>query len=363
MTKLKKDTQDDEEKKIAEKEAAKDVGSTTSQSQQPQNAAMSVEEWKEKYPGNMQLDYMIGQQQPQQSQQPMQQTQYQPRQFPQQQFPQQTRYQQPQFLQQMSSMPQRRQHAITVGGNQKEDGQKIRKTLLKDYNFKNIDKLNQPIGEEIINNSGNKIKGFEHKIDNYYNEKKSPIALNDIKNNLLFFDNDPKNPMKSLELTFDDRLVFIITTFFIRYLSVILIQWCIDINFIKTFNEGFVYYVIIYLSIFWFIVLFINIDNNEQVDYMNFGNSMNSIRTLFYYFYMGTNGITALFIHSCLIIVLIIIPIVLNITKKEDLEDLEDEEKTNHNILNFDERKKLIKTLSLFTIFIWILTSIIATKF
>jgi len=249
---------------------------------------------------------------------------------------------------------------VIIGGNQKEDGQKIRKTLLKDYNFKNIDKLNQPIGEEIINNSGNKIKGFEHKIDNYYNEKKSPIALNDIKNNLLFFDNDPKNPMKSLELTFDDRLVFIITTFFIRYLSVILIQWCIDINFIKTFNEGFVYYVIIYLSIFWFIVLFINIDNNEQVDYMNFGNSMNSIRTLFYYFYMGTNGITALFIHSCLIIVLIIIPIVLNITKKEDLDD---EEKTDHNILNFDERKKLIKTLSLFTIFIWILTSIIATKF
>jgi predicted nucleic acid-binding Zn ribbon protein len=76
---------------------------------------------------------------------------------------------------------------------------------------------------------------------------------------------------------------------------------------------------------------------------------------------MGTNGITALFIHSCLIIVLIIIPIVLNITKKEDVED--GEEKPDHNILNFEERKKLIKTLSLFTIFIWILTSIIAIKF
>jgi len=75
---------------------------------------------------------------------------------------------------------------------------------------------------------------------------------------------------------------------------------------------------------------------------------------------MGTNGITALFIHSCLIIVLIIIPIVLNITKKEDVDD---EEKPDHNILNFEERKKLIKTLSLFTIFIWILTSIIAIKF
>ena len=38
-------------------------------------------------------------------------------------------------------------------------------------------------------------------------------------------------------------------------------------------------------------------------------------------------------------------------------------EELSINILNYEERKKLIKSLSLFTIYIWILTSIIATKF
>ena len=60
------------------------------------------------------------------------------------------------------------------------------------------------------------------------------------------------------------------------------------------------------------------------------------------------------------IVILLMIPVILNIRKKNDFD--EDEENTS-NILNYEERKKLIKSLSLFTIYIWILTSIIATKF
>ncbi len=162
-----------------------------------------------------------------------------------------------------------------------------------------------------------------------------------------------------LELTIEDRLVFIITTFFIRYISLILIQWSVDINIIKSFEEGFFFYAVIYISIFWFIVLFVNIDNAVKIDYMNFDNFMNSIRSIFYYFYMGTNGITRLLVHSCIICVLLIVPIILNIKKKSDIEESENKD----NIISYDERKKLSKSLSLFTIFIWILTSIIATKF
>ena len=75
------------------------------------------------------------------------------------------------------------------------------------------------------------------------------------------FENDPNNQLNDLQISIDDRLVFILSTFFIRYFSVILIQWCIDINLIKTFDEGFMYYAAIYLAIFWLIVLFINIEN------------------------------------------------------------------------------------------------------
>jgi len=238
----------------------------------------------------------------------------------------------------------------------------ILRNELKDYvSLSNIDNLNEPIIKQNVKyKTINKIKDFEDKIDLYNDDL---IDDDTIKRELNIFDNDPKNPMKELELTFDDRLVFILTTFFIRYLSVILIQWCIDINFIKNFHEGFLYYAIIYLAILWFIILFVNIDNAIQVDYMNFDNPMNSIRSLFYYLYMGTNGITRLIIHSILIIILIFIPIILNIKSKEEEEDVDDDDENNVKILNFEERKKLIKTLSLFTIFIWILTSIIATKF
>ena len=162
-------------------------------------------------------------------------------------------------------------------------------------------------------------------------------------------------------LTFDDRIVFIIATFFIRYITIIMVQWCIDINIIKTFYEGFIYYAVIYIILFWFIVLFINIDNGFDVKYMNFNGFLNSVRTLFYYFYMGTNGVSRLLIHTSLIIILIVIPIILNIKKNTEFKP--DGEQDGVKILDFEERKQLSKALSLFTMFIWLFTSIIATKF
>jgi hypothetical protein len=178
------------------------------------------------------------------------------------------------------------------------------------------------------------------------------------------FENDPQNPLEELEITLDDRIVFIIATFFIRYITLLMVQWCIDINIITSFYEGFIYYAIIYIILFWFVVLFINIDNSYDVKYMNFNGIINSIRSLFYYFYMGTNGISRLLIHTSLIILLIVIPIILNIKKKPEFRDeANDEPVANVKILTYDERKQLSKTLTLFTMFIWLFTSIIATKF
>jgi hypothetical protein len=75
---------------------------------------------------------------------------------------------------------------------------------------------------------------------------------------------------------------------------------------------------------------------------------------------MGTNGISRLLVHTSLILLLIIIPIILNIKKKS--EYIDDEQKGTI-LLTIEERKQLSKSLSLFTIFIWLFTSIIATKF
>jgi hypothetical protein len=265
--------------------------------------------------------------------------------------------------------PQPQQPQQPLGGYKKRlrggDGiegykeSKFRNLLKQDYDFKNITNLNQRIYGDTINTRNktntNKMKEFDEYMDKYND---GDINNDDIKYRLAQFENDPENPLKQLEITFDDRLVFIIATFFIRYISLILIQWSIDINVIKSFEEGFLYYAIVYLSILWFIIFFVNIDSAFQVDYMNFDNIMNSIRSLFYYFYMGTNGITRLFIHTFLICILLVIPIILNIKKTNEYDD-----DKKDNILDFEQRKKLMKTLSLFTIYVWILTSIIATKF
>lgn len=257
----------------------------------------------------------------------------------------------------------------TSGGGYKE--QELRNILKNNFDMKNISKLNKKIfsnntsdvKNDPYSENNNKLKNINDIINKYYD---NPIDEKKTKKELNNFENDPDNPLKELELKFDDRIIFIMSTFFIRYISILLVQWAIDINIIKNFHEGFLYYALIYIFIFWFIVFFINIDNSTQVDYMNFDNFMNSIRSIFYYYYMGTNGVTRLIAHTILISVMIFIPIILNIkntNKSEGSMSNDDELNTDDKIIDYDERKHLIKSLSLFTIYIWILTSIIATKF
>jgi hypothetical protein len=235
--------------------------------------------------------------------------------------------------------------------------------------FRKANEESRKSGNVAAVKTNNKIEQLSNDIDIYNarsSKEKDDIEINkEMIQKIKRFEDDPKNPLEELELTFDDRIVFIIATFFIRYITIIMVQWCIDINIIKTFYEGFIYYAVIYIILFWFIVLFINIDNSFDVKYMNFNGIINSIRTLFYYFYMGTNGISRLLIHTSLILLLIVIPIILNIKKTNEYKP-EDELYSGGSsvkILDFEERKQLSKALSLFTMFIWLFTSIIATKF
>jgi hypothetical protein len=256
--------------------------------------------------------------------------------------------------------------AVNLRDNNNDTFRKVVKVLQKHYELKNLINFNNKNYSDDDNKEKNEynnpILQLNYDIDVFNdNENADEKDLKKIKNKLISFENNPNNPYVHIPISFEDRFVFIFTTFLIRYVSLILIQWSIDINIIKSFEEGFIYYAVLYIAIFWFFVLFINIDNTFKVDYMNIGNALNSIRSLFYYFYMGTNGITRLLVHSCIICVLIVVPVILNIKKYNNYKD-EDEGK-KEKLISYDERKKLNKSLSLFTIYLWILTSIIATKF
>lgn len=105
-------------------------------------------------------------------------------------------------------------------------------------------------------------------------------------------------------------------------------------------------------------VMLVNINNITPTTYMNTDTNLGSLQSMFYYFYMGTNGVSRLLTHSFLIVMLLAIPIVLNIQEKksDDPDEIVD-------TLSYEDKKKLVKTLSLFTIFIWVLTSMIAIKY
>jgi hypothetical protein len=232
-------------------------------------------------------------------------------------------------------------------------------------------KMRKDNSNNLYNNqySNNKIVQLSSYID-IFNKKlisggaATPEDYKDIIAKIRGFENDPNNPIEALEIKFEDRLVFIIATFFIRYVAISMIQRGIDINLITTFYDGFIYYGCIYLVLFWFVVFFINIDDKYTTKYIDTSGFINYIRSLFYYFYMGTNGISRLLIHSLLLLVIIIIPIILNIKNKNNININDDTKDTAPIVmLTLEERTKLSKLLSVFTLFIWILTSIIATKF
>jgi hypothetical protein len=164
------------------------------------------------------------------------------------------------------------------------------------------------------------------------------------------FDNDPMNSLDILAIKNDDRIVFIVITFVIRYITLLLVNWCVEIDIIRSFNQAFMLFSFIYIIIFWLIVMIINV--NISPEYSGETSIIGKVQSVLYYFHFRINDIGRLLAHTLLIILLLIIPIII---KKE--------EKKNDEPLTYDERIDLYKTLSLFTIFMWIFTSIIASKY
>jgi hypothetical protein len=249
-------------------------------------------------------------------------------------------------------------------GMQEED--KLRGSLALEYGMNNLENLTENILKLKENTTGadkfeRKKNGIEDFIDDYYKAHSKPTKAEvskSLQKALDKFETSPSNFLDNIKITREDRLIFIFITFFIRYVTVLMVQWCIDIQIIKDFYQGFLLYAVIYIIIFWFMVMLVNINNITPTTYMNTDTNLGSLQSMFYYFYMGTNGVSRLLTHSFLIVMLLAIPIVLNIQEKksDDPDEIVD-------TLSYEDKKKLVKTLSLFTIFIWVLTSMIAIKY
>ena len=165
-------------------------------------------------------------------------------------------------------------------------------------------------------------------------------------------ENDTMKPLNSLYIKTEDRVLFIAITFLIRYISLSFVEWGMNTNFIITFKQTFLFYGIIYVTLFCFITMIVNITYNYPLMQLQ-DRSIINIQAMLYYFYIYTNGSMRLILHLMFIITLMLIPFIIKLS----------EDSTDNLSYNYEVKKNTKNVLSRFTLVIWILTSILAIKY
>ena len=139
-----------------------------------------------------------------------------------------------------------------------------------------------------------------------------------------------------------DRLIFVVLTYIIRSLALFLVEWGKYTGFITDFNQAFGLYFGMYASIL-FLTLFLT---NGKKDDMIF-------RLLFFYINTQSDdgrGVLRIIVHIFCILLLLPIPLVVR----------EYREFKPKEILSFKEKSKLLNGIQTFSLYSWILTSVVA---
>ena len=165
-------------------------------------------------------------------------------------------------------------------------------------------------------------------------------------------------PDKSINITKEDRIVFIIFTFILRIICLTLSDWALNNNLINTFQILVISYSIIYLLILLIFTMLINITYKYNINNVNSGTTgFSNLTNAFYYFYLipGASLIrnSRIFLHLIIIVMFMFVPFALK-SKKDD-----------NNEINYDyiKKKKFKGLLDKYTFVVWIFTSIIAINY
>jgi hypothetical protein len=150
---------------------------------------------------------------------------------------------------------------------------------------------------------------------------------------------NPENEKVSMT----DRVIFIAVTFMIRGLALFLIDWGINSTLITTFNRAFLYYTLIYFTLFMMWVLLVNAGSEgENIP----------LKMAFYYVNWRANGLGRILVHLAVQTFLIPIPFIV----REPSQSAPD-------TTTFEKRRAVYRVLSNFTIFVWVITSVIALRY
>jgi hypothetical protein len=160
-----------------------------------------------------------------------------------------------------------------------------------------------------------------------------------------------------LEITLIDRIIFISITFMIRFIALALIFWGLNSNLINNFKTAYIYYSCIYILFFIFITALVNVMYYYPIFELFSNISLTNMPNFLYYFYIHFNGPYRLILHISIILILLVIPFVLELDKKT-------EDQTELNIsFDFNQKEKILNSISYFSLGVFALTSIIALKF
>jgi hypothetical protein len=116
---------------------------------------------------------------------------------------------------------------------------------------------NETLYEQIWNEYNDGVKAY------YNNEKgKNPLTyINEgekLKNKLILYDLDPEIVLK---ITFQDKVVFLGLMFLIRTIIMVLFEFLIDYNLIKSLRYAILIYATLYILILLLFIVFINLDS------------------------------------------------------------------------------------------------------
>jgi hypothetical protein len=182
------------------------------------------------------------------------------------------------------------------------------------------------IFDKIWKNYVNDIKDDKKLIENTEDKLYQTIKTNDL------------DPIIALELTLNDKLLFIVITYFIRQLSLNMVEYFIDNGTIKDIISALIFYVICYTIIIILMTVFINLDSYK-------------LRIIFNYFNLHINKYN-LIMHIFIIAVFtfLIYSLILNINFP--IQNI------NQKYISESDKIKLIYRLDILTIIIYIFTSL-----
>jgi hypothetical protein len=177
-------------------------------------------------------------------------------------------------------------------------------------------------------------------LDEVEKNKGNPEAVEKLADQL---DTHPIFNPENEKISMTDRVIFIAVTFMIRGLTLFLIDWGINSMLITTFNRAFLYYTLLYFTLFMMWVLLVNAGSDgENIP----------LKMAFYYVNWKANGVGRILAHLAVQVFLIPIPFIV----REPLQGAPD-------TATFEKRRAVYRVLSNFTFFVWVMTSIIALRF